>query len=236
MPRKKTVNDVLVKKPTKRNIIDSMIKDTDNDDDIILQLPISQNKINSIVNTNNNNKVLEPSPYENICYFTNDVENISCDNEFYHNNTLNYDDKKKPCCFWCCHTIDNIVFGMPYNYDSLNDIFYIIGSFCSLQCANAHNFCVNAGSDKVWEVNSWIQMLGKRHGITGVIRPAPSRYLLEMFGGTISIEEFREAHIDNNKTYVLNIPPMISINTTTEIINTSYLNKLSDNKSYSKKS
>ena len=30
MPRKKVINDVLVKKPTKKNIIDSMIKDTDN--------------------------------------------------------------------------------------------------------------------------------------------------------------------------------------------------------------
>jgi hypothetical protein len=235
MPRKKVISDVLVKKPTKKNIIDSMIKDTDNDD-IILQLPISQNKINTIVNNDKNeNKVIEPSPYENICYFTNELENISCDNEFYHNNnTFNFTDKKKSCCFWCCHPIIDMTFGMPYNYDSLNDTFYIIGSFCSLQCANAHNFCVNAGSDKVWEVNSWIQMLGKRHGMKEIIRPAPSRYLLEMFGGNMTIEDFRMAHLDNNKTFVLNIPPMISINTTTEIINTSYLNKISDNKSYSK--
>jgi len=58
MPRKKVVNDVLVKKPTKKNIIDSMIKDTDNDD-IIIQLPISQNKINTIFNNDKNeNKII----------------------------------------------------------------------------------------------------------------------------------------------------------------------------------
>ena len=116
---------------------------------------------------------------------------------------------------------------MPYNYDSLNDTYFIIGSFCSLQCANAYNFSINCGSDKVWEINSWIQMIAKNCGINKIIRPAPSRYLLKMFGGNLSIEDFREAHLNNDKTYILNIPPMIAINTTTEILNTSYLNKIS---------
>ena len=46
-----------------------------------------------------------------------------------------------------------------------------------------------------------------------------------MFGGILSIDEFRETHLNYDKTYILNIPPMISINSTTDIINTSYLNK-----------
>jgi len=230
MPRKKAVQDVIVKKTNKKNIIDSMIKDSnstnDDEDDIILELSISQNKINNIINNDkNDNKIIEPTPYENISYFTNDVENISCDNEFYHNNNFINKNENKSCCFWCCHSIDNNIYGMPYNYDTINDTFYIIGSFCSLQCANAYNFSINSGSDKVWEINSWIQMIGKRCGINNIIRPAPSRYLLKMFGGNLSIDEFREAHLNNNKTYVLNIPPMISINPTNDIINTSYLNK-----------
>jgi hypothetical protein len=230
MPRKKAVQDIIVKKTNKKNIIDTMIKDTnstnDDEDDIILELSISQNKINNIINNDkNDNKIIEPTPYENISYFTNDVENISCDNEFYHNNNFINKNDNKSCCFWCCHSIDNNIYGMPYNYDTINDTFYIIGSFCSLQCANAYNFSINSGSDKVWEINSWIQMIGKRCGITNIIRPAPSRYLLKMFGGNLSIDEFREAHLNNNKTYVLNIPPMISINPTNDIINTSYLNK-----------
>jgi hypothetical protein len=233
MPRKKVINDVVINKPVKNNIIDSMIKDTDNEnDDVYLQLPISQVKINLIINNERNiNKIIEPTPYENICYFTNDAENISCENEYYHNNNIhNPNIKNKSCCFWCCHSLNNYIFGMPYNYDTINDTFYILGTFCSLNCANAYNFSVNSGSDKVWEVNSWIQMLGRRYGFKNVIRPAPSRYLLEMFGGNLNIEEFRKAHIDETKTYVLNIPPMISINTSSEIINTSYLSKLSENK------
>jgi hypothetical protein len=73
-------------------------------------------------------------------------------------------------------------------------------------------------------------MLAKRYGFSNIIRPAPSRYLLKMFGGNLSIEEFREAHLKTDKTYILNIPPMISINTSSEILNTSYLAKLSENK------
>jgi hypothetical protein len=233
MPRKKIVNDVIVKKPVKNNIIDTMIKENENEnDDIILNLQISQVKINLIINNEkNSNKIVEPTPYENVCYFTNDAENISCDNEYYHNNNIhNQNIKNKSCCFWCCHSIDNYIYGMPYNYDTINDTFYILGSFCSLHCANAYNFSINSGSDKVWEVNSWIQMLGRRYGFKNTIRPAPSRYLLEMFGGNLTIDEFRKTHLDETKTYVLNIPPMISINTSAEIINTSYLSKLSENK------
>ncbi len=226
MPRKKVVNDIIVKKTNKKNIIDSMIKDND-DDDILINLPISQNKINSIINNEKNDeKIIEPTPYENNCYFNNDLSDISCDNEYYQNN-FNFANNTNSCCFWCCHTINSKVYGMPYNYDSINDTYFILGSFCSLQCANAYNFSINCGSDKVWEINSWIQMIAKRCGFINIIRPAPSRYLLKMFGGNLTIDEFRESHINNDKTYILNIPPMIAINATTEILNTSYLNKIS---------
>jgi len=66
MPRKKTVQDTsTIKKTNKKNIIDSMIK-TAESDDIIIQLPLSQSKINTIINNNDNQdmKILIPTPYE----------------------------------------------------------------------------------------------------------------------------------------------------------------------------
>lgn len=231
MPRKKTIQDTTTtKKTTKKNIIDSMIKSTDdNSDDIIIQLPISQARINNIINNTDNEdtKILIPTPYESNSYFMNDAENISYDNEYKSNPQNN----KSSNCFWCCHSIDShIVYSMPYNYDAVNDNYFVFGSFCSLQCANAYNFSVHGSSDKVWEINSWIQMLAKRYGFSNTIRPAPSRYLLKMFGGNLTIDEFREAHLKSDKTYILNIPPMISINSSSEILNTSYLEKMSENK------
>ena len=231
MPRKKTIQDTsTIKKPNKKNIIDSMIKTTESDD-IIIQLPLSQSKINTIINNNDNQdmKILVPKPYESNSYFMNDAENISQDTNIEYQKTYSNNNNNSHC-FWCCHSIDNVVYSMPYNYDSINDSYFVFGSFCSLQCANAYNFSVHGSSDKVWEINSWIQMLGKRYGFTNTIRPAPSKYLLKMFGGNLTIDEFREAHIKADKTYVLNIPPMISINSSSEILNTSYLAKISDNK------
>ena len=231
MPRKKTVQDTsTIKKPTKKNIIDSMIRTTESDD-IIIQLPLSQSKINTIINNNDNQdiKILVPTPYESNSYFMNDAENISQDTNIEYQKTYSNNNNNSHC-FWCCHSIDNVVYSMPYNYDTVNDSYFVFGSFCSLQCANAYNFSVHGSSDKVWEINSWIQMLGKRYGFTNTIRPAPSKYLLKMFGGNLTIDEFREAHIKSDKTYVLNIPPMISINSSSEILNTSYLAKMSENK------
>lgn len=231
MPRKKTVQDTsTIKKTTKKNIIDSMIRTTESDD-IIIQLPISQSKINTIINNNDNQdiKILVPTPYESNSYFMNEAENISQEVNIEYQKTYSNNNNNSHC-FWCCHSIDNIVYSMPYNYDTINDSYFVFGSFCSLQCANAYNFSVHGSSDKVWEINSWIQMLGKRYGFTNTIRPAPSKYLLKMFGGNLTIEEFREAHIKSDKTYVLNIPPMISINSSSEILNTSYLAKMSENK------
>jgi hypothetical protein len=233
MPRKKTIQDAtIVKKTTKKNIIDSMIKPTDNEnDDIIIQLPITQSKINTIINNNESQdtKILVPTPYESNSYFMNDAENISYDTNTEYQTTYSNNNNNSHC-FWCCHSIEGIVYSMPYNYDIVNDSYFVFGSFCSLQCANAYNFSVHGSSDKVWEINSWIQMLGNRYGFTNTIRPAPSKYLLKMFGGNLTINEFREAHIKSDKTYVLNIPPMISINSSSEILNTSYLAKMSENK------
>jgi len=232
MPRKKNVQDTTsVKKTNKKNIIDTMIKTTDTvdeNDDIIIQLPIPQSKINSIINNNDTEiKITNPVPYETNSFFMNDAENISYDVSHDYQNTFSNVNNTSHC-FWCCHTINDTVYGMPYNYDSINDNYYIYGSFCSLQCANAYNFSTHGSSDKVWEINSWIQMLAKRYGFDSIIRPAPSRYLLKMFGGNLAIEEFREAHLKTDKTYILNIPPMISITSTTEILNTSYLSKMSE--------
>jgi hypothetical protein len=115
---------------------------------------------------------------------------------------------------------------MPLNYDSINDTYSLYGSFCSLQCANAYNFSTYKGCDKVWEINAMIQMLGKRYGFVNYIRPAPSKYLLKMFNGYLTIDEFRNLHKTNENTHILNLPPMISILSAYEVVNTSYIKKI----------
>ena len=241
MPRKKInpedKKDSAIKK-NKKNLINTMVKenDKDNDEHIILQLPLSQQRINNLINNDTTCTIDStlPKPYESTSHFINKGETITNKNQKIINNeeeinSANYN-RNGLCCYWCCHPIDHMIFGMPYNYDSINDTYLIYGSFCSLQCSNAYNFSIHCGSDKVWEINSWIQILGKRYGYENPIRPAPSRFLLKMFNGNLSIENFRKAHLTNDKTYLLNIPPMISISTGSECINTSFLTKKTESK------
>lgn len=204
---------------------------------ILLKLPISDARIDELLHTEEMQMVLEYNPNisEPIPY---DAENIyECIDgtvappivpaattlEPTASNVAVA--PSGPACFWCCHPIEHRSYGMPIRYDTYSKAFTLYGSFCSLQCASAHNFSVNPGSDRAWEIQSWIQMLGHRYGFADTIRPAPSRYLLNMFGGPMTIEEFRASHKNTSKTYTLNIPPIISVTAQSECINTSYIGK-----------
>jgi hypothetical protein len=226
MPRKQKTVDTSNSKVNKKTLMNTLVKNVNSKDEhIILQLPLTQNQIDKITNIDSNKDLLlDPIPYERNCYFINDNV-VSDDTTFGQNTCINYStsDHKKSCCFWCCHPIDCRVYGMPKDYDSINDSYVLYGSFCSLQCANAFNFASYTGCDKVWEINSMIQMMAKRYGIANFVRPAPSRYLLKMFNGYLTIDEFRNLHKNSESTHILNLPPMISISTGYEVLNTSYI-------------
>jgi hypothetical protein len=132
---------------------------------------------------------------------------------------------KKNCCYWCCHSIGPKEFGMPIKYDTTHRSFTTYGNFCSLECVVAYNYDHYMGSDRMWEIHSWIQWMAHRMGYDTPIRPAPNKYLLKMFNGPLTIEEFREAHKNYYKTYVMNMPPLIHVQGQMEGINTSYLNQ-----------
>lgn len=236
MPRKQKVKEPTDTKKSKKNLLNTIVKNVNSKDEhIILQLPLTQHHIEKIVNnTYNTDYVPVPFPYERNCCFLNDEQNdvnneVKDDNDIIENtDNVIHDSHNNQCCFWCCHPIEYKIYGMPTNYDSINDSYVIYGAFCSLQCANAHNFSSHNGSDKVWEINSMIQMLARRYGISNFIRPAPSKFLLKMFNGYLTIEEFRNLHKNNETSHVLNLPPMISIPSGYEVVNTSYVKKNSE--------
>ena len=243
MPRKAKTADVNASDTKKKkNLMNTIIKDitvVDNED-IILQLPLSNTQINKLNITDNIPITEFPEPYEPNCFYINENNTYSTiqDNIIFDNTNSEYSLKvshkeeilnSNNNCYWCCHPIDNRTFGMPYKYNIKTDTYVLFGNFCSLECANAYNFSSHSGSDKVWEINSLIQMLSKHYGFSHPIRPAPSRFLLKIFNGPMSIEEFRKGHYTNDKTYILNLPPMISTNFTYEVVNTSYLKNITDN-------
>lgn len=129
---------------------------------------------------------------------------------------------KNSVCFWCCHPVEHNQFGMPIRYDPIHNSFTFFGTFCSLECTSAYNFSVHMGSDRAWDVQSWIQILARSYGIHDTVRPAPSRYTLQMFEGPLTIEEFRKVHRTTARSIMVNIPPMVSMKPQVESINTSF--------------
>jgi len=240
MARKaKNSDDKALEIKKKKTLMSTIVKDVTKveNEDIILQLPI-EDVSNEIIICDN---IELPKPYEPNCYYLNDsnlynniqdnnLENIDETNEYmleygYNKNIF----KSNNNCYWCCHPIEDRTYGMPYKYNVKSDTYVLFGNFCSLECANAYNFSSHCGSDKVWEINSLIQMLSKHYGFTNPIRPAPSRFLLKLFNGPLSIDEFRKSHLSNDKTHIINLPPMITTNYNYEIVNTSYIKNITDN-------
>ena len=238
MPRKSKNSDVKSTIDKKKGLMNTIVKDVVlvENEDIILQLPISDSDINKISITD---ELLDaPTPYEpNCCYinetnFYNTIQDNLIKDDCDNDTNIEYNDniiKSSNNCYWCCHSIKDRIFGMPYKYNNITNTYILFGNFCSLECANAYNFSSHCGSDKVWEINSLIQMLSKHFGCIRPIRPAPSRFLLDIFNGPMNIDEFRKGHHTNDKTHLLNLPPMIATTYNYEIVNTSYLKNITDN-------
>jgi hypothetical protein len=215
---------------------------------VIMQLPIPPSRLDEIMENTSMNGILEynptitdPQPYipQDAFACQNDMlvevaqdghtkrciktEDAVDDSEHADEVQKEGGTCKATACYWCCHDIPHIEYGMPIQHDVVHKSFTLFGSFCSLECAAAYNFSTYMGSNRVWEIHSWIQLLGHRYGYKGQIRPAPSRYLLKMFNGPLTIEEFRAAHKGQARTYIMNIPPFIQAMSQMESLNTSFL-------------
>jgi hypothetical protein len=111
-------------------------------------------------------------------------------------------------CWWCCHNFESPPVSIPEKiYDKT---YHVFGCFCSFNCAYSYN--ININDYKIWERLSMLKSLyTKMYNEKTDILPAPPRKALSMFGGHISIEEFRNNNIKFKKEYLYLIPPMVSI-------------------------
>ena len=125
------------------------------------------------------------------------------------NNEKTWPESTNIHCWWCCHQFTNTPCALPEYYKK--DKFYVSGCFCSFNCSASYNFSKN--DDNIWERFSLLNLLYKKlyHQKFVKISLAPPRETLKIFGGYLSIEEFREVLIKNEKTYTVVKPPLISI-------------------------
>lgn len=108
-------------------------------------------------------------------------------------------------CWWCCSSFDTFPICMPERYSGKDDIFKVSGCFCSFNCVLAFKMRRN---DSNCHLVSFMQK--RLTGNFKTITKAPPPYCLEMFGGPISIEKYRECFITGDSIQIL-VSPMVFI-------------------------
>ena len=117
-------------------------------------------------------------------------------------------------CWWDSHSFTNLPFPLPDSFH--NDTFHVMGCFCSVNCALAYNL-YHLKDSKIYQRKSLIYNLYKiMYEITPdedlYIKTAPPREELHVFGGELSIDNFRKSFATINKEYLVYVPPLRPIN------------------------
>ena len=147
------------------------------------------------------------------------------------NYSFNHKELLKPSktdiyCWWCCHPFDTCIVYTPINYNNKREIFKVKGLFCSYSCSYAFTL-----KDKTILDKSLLKFMYKV--ITGKkfenINPAPPKEILNVFGGSKTIEEFRNYGCNGNVDVRIIVYPLIYVSQqieTREIISVTVLIRL----------
>ena len=97
-------------------------------------------------------------------------------------------------CWWCVHALPQLpCFHLPINYDYKLDRFYTRGNFCSWECMKA--YAIDMNTSHSGEIQSFLALMRmKAFGRYERLCAAPKRTALKIFGGTMTIEEFRSCY------------------------------------------
>ncbi len=131
-------------------------------------------------------------------------------------------------CWWCSHPFDGPPCALPSNY--CNNTFIVKGVFCSPECAAAYNFQDTNSGEDLWERYSLLNFLYRKiYNDNNIkIKLAPPKETLKIFGGSLSIKEFRMHNTNYNKCYKLISYPLQSITPVQELkdINKGFSSKI----------
>lgn len=99
--------------------------------------------------------------------------------------------KSNIACWWCCHTFKNCCINMPTNLK--RDVYSVHGVFCSYSCCYSYMKSIPEYCKNIYLLNYLFKdNTGKKGSILDHLNPAPPRETLELFGGPLSIDEFRD--------------------------------------------
>lgn len=111
-----------------------------------------------------------------------------------HTSIDKWPERSSICCWHCCHTFQGIPIPATIKQDRKSQLIQTSGVFCSFNCAK--RWILDKNTFSVGEqINLLHLLLKKVIGSYSKIRPAPPRIALTIFGGPLSLEEFREGNL-----------------------------------------
>lgn len=130
---------------------------------------------------------------------------------YYHNlnqqSKLEWPNRTSQWCRHCCHSFETTPIPIPVAYDRNTKHFAIYGNYCSFACASAwlreHNF-----PDVAYQRSLLAQMASQVFDYGDPIFSAPPLERLDVFGGDLSIEQFR-VYTGTGKQCYVRTPPLI---------------------------
>lgn len=209
----KNFNSLLLKKD-----IDTIPEEVilSEDEKIIFHLPITMNEINNM--DTDVSMFIKPtiSTIKQTKELTEDsdlIESIKSSSNLISNNTVNKIQthalkfNKNTRCWWCRNQFMGPALQLPEDY--YNETFFCIGHFCSFNCMKSYN--LNSNDSLTFKRESLIHLLYyMTFSEHKEIIAAPNWMALEEYGGTLTIEKFRESSIVTSKEYLVLHPPLIS--------------------------
>lgn len=112
-------------------------------------------------------------------------------------------------CFWCCHAFPWKPCVLPISYDAYEMMYACEGHFCSPECALAYLYAEPTMSDVTrWTRQALLSDLYRNLYKTRDLIPAPPRSSLRMFGGPLSIDQFREQTAFSDEIVGIHLPPL----------------------------
>jgi hypothetical protein len=111
-------------------------------------------------------------------------------------------------CLWDCHQFSWRPVVLPIR--DTGEHLEVTGNFCSPECACAYLFDMRQDSHTRWEQLALLHRVYSE-ACKGKIHPAPARNVLSLFGGSLSIQDYRGLIRSQKVRVDIHLPPMVSI-------------------------
>ena len=174
------------------------------------------------------NSIASMTTMDNTFNNSNNIDNQSNTCPMVKETVFDWKSSTKTHCFWDCHPFDHAPCGIPHSFF---DGMALQPCFCSFECALS--YIQQDQSYGMWEKVSLLKnMYRKQFSNEAKLNCAPPRETLKIFGGPLTIEEFRKKN--HNMNYFIIKRPLSTFKQTLQTMDKRRSGVSSQNSSHNK--